>query len=238
MASLRKLLCFLVSGILSLGAPSVVLVSMCHNHLCTTVNVELRDLDTGNINYTDISLFIDGILLHLNLLPWYIPSNRIISEGLYNLDWTRSFKKNYLISFVFQINCRMVHERSCAMIINTNFLLPISLQPDVVNLWHFKLWILFGQIVSLKYQRKYTTRFQRYRNNKIAFVIIALLLCRSFWKKGLCTLHTPHTLIWYIIKEIILWSWTTPLPATSKAGVNLRKPLNLNEYLLFYLWQL
>ena len=69
MASLRKLLCFLVSGILSLGAPSVVLVSMCHNHLCTTLNVELRDLDTGNINYTDISLFIDGILLHLNLLP-------------------------------------------------------------------------------------------------------------------------------------------------------------------------
>ena len=35
------------------------------------------------------------------------------------------------------------------MITNVNFAIPISLQPYIVDFWHFKLWIIFDETVKV-----------------------------------------------------------------------------------------
>ena len=35
------------------------------------------------------------------------------------------------------------------MITDTNIQIPISVQPDVVDLWYFKLWVMLDPIVKV-----------------------------------------------------------------------------------------
>ena len=37
-----------------------------------------------------------------------------------------------------------------SMTTNTSFQIPISLKPDVVDLWNFKLWVVLGPIVKFR----------------------------------------------------------------------------------------
>ena len=43
-------------------------------------------------------------------------------------------------------------QRNCVFATNSDFLIPISLQHSIVDLWYFKLWIVSNNL-SLKYLR-------------------------------------------------------------------------------------
>ena len=55
-------------------------------------------------------------------------------------------------------------KRSWIFATNSNIKTPISLEPNVVNLWYLKLWC--NRIHSLKYL-KFKIRFQRYSDKKV-----------------------------------------------------------------------
>ena len=52
-------------------------------------------------------------------------------------------------------------KRSCLSIKNTNFWIHISLQPDVVDLWYFQLWVMSGPRIKFEISKVYTIRLQR-----------------------------------------------------------------------------
>ena len=63
-------------------------------------------------------------------------------------------------------------KRSWVFVINSDFLIPASLQPNVVDLRYFKLWIALHQIIlvwNIK-SLQLNIRFLRYREKKIWFV--------------------------------------------------------------------
>ena len=53
---------------------------------------------------------------------------------------------------------------------NSDFLNPIYLQPNVVDLRYLKVWILLDQIMLVEISKVCTIWFQRYRDNTSEFV--------------------------------------------------------------------
>ena len=71
------------------------------------------------------------------------------------------------LSFFLSINLNLLLETKWVLATNLDFLFPIYLQPDVVDLWYFNLWILYNQIISkCEIQTLYTIRWQDIRIGK------------------------------------------------------------------------
>ena len=80
--------------------------------------------------------------------------------------------------------------RSFAMITNNNFRIPISLQPDFVDFWYLKLWVLLGAIVEVWNIKGKRLPLQRYGIRKTGFVIMAQLLGQIIdWKYFIQVMH-------------------------------------------------
>ena len=63
---------------------------------------------------------------------------------------------------------------------NSNFVIPRSLQPDVVDLSYFKLWLLLAQIVQA-----WNIKVQRYMDKKIwVFGKISIPLKQKCYRNG------------------------------------------------------
>ena len=59
------------------------------------------------------------------------------------------------------------------MIKYINIRITISWQPNVIDFWYFKLWVMLGPKVKVWISMVYSIRLYRYRDLKIGFVIAA-----------------------------------------------------------------
>ena len=55
-------------------------------------------------------------------------------------------------------------QRNWVFATNCDFIIPISLDSNVVDLWYFKQWLLLDQITKFEISKVYDIGFQRYRD--------------------------------------------------------------------------
>ena len=119
--------------------------------------------------YTKISnyyfwIYCDLLALPLNVLRspitpsvisvtlMSVASYAFAIRGLFGTDKSKQIKINYWkiiwlnINFIISV---LERQTSWVFVTNPNILILISLQPDAVNLWYFKLWIMSSQIVKV-----------------------------------------------------------------------------------------
>ena len=83
-----------------------------------------------------------------------------------------SFTKCFLLQIMIKLKKHsLIGQRNWVFTTNSNFLIPISLQSDGVDLWYFKIEIFWSNImISLKYQRSTTLGCQDTGYRKSEFV--------------------------------------------------------------------
>ena len=119
---------------------------------------------------------LKGTILQLLLHPFWIRLEWFC--GFSHLSWPHIFiTKNikpiiYLTATVFEIIRKLSSiKRNWLFATNSDFLIPISLEPYVVNLWYFNFLIFLSKKShSLKFQRFTTLESKDIRIRKSEFV--------------------------------------------------------------------
>ena len=95
------------------------------------------------------------------------------------------------------------------MIVNTNLRIPMSLQPHVVNLWYFKIWVMLGQVVEVWNIKGLPHQVAKIWGSENRFVVITQLLQINVLKK--LTIHPNRDCSCFRFIDLIILGDTTYL---------------------------
>jgi len=93
----------------------------------------------------------------MNYELWYYEIMKLWNYKIMNYEISTIYECVEKLSLIIGCNIWMIFlrselnvatfQRNWVFVTNSDFLIPISLQSNVADIWHFKLWLLLDQII-------------------------------------------------------------------------------------------